>query len=103
MKANNQNQGEVMKNFRTLDLAIEFHPTVNKIELNGHLKDQLFRAATSIPLNLSEGNARPTSKDKKRYYQIAYSSLKECQTIFKLITVQHSEVEQMADHLGALL
>ncbi len=71
-----------MKPFRTLNLAIEFHKNVNQLKIAGHLKDQLFRAATSIPLNLSEGNARPTSKDKKRFYQTAYASLKECQTIF---------------------
>lgn len=92
-----------MKTFRTLELAIEFHKLVNKLELNGHLKDQLFRAATSIPLNLSEGNARPTSKDKKRFYQIAYASVKECQTIFRLMPDPNPEIEKAADQLGAHL
>jgi four helix bundle protein len=73
-----------MKTFRTLDLAIEFHKSIEKLGLTGHMKDQLFRAATSIPLNLAEGNARYTSKDKKRFYLTAYSSLQECKTILGL-------------------
>jgi len=92
-----------MKTFRTLELAIEFHKSLEKLPLTGHLKDQLFRAATSIPLNLSEGNARYTSRDKKRFYQTAYSSLQECKTIFRLIPERNMEVERLADHLGACL
>jgi four helix bundle protein len=92
-----------MKTFRTLDLAIEFHQAVDKMAITGHLRDQLFRAATSIALNLSEGNARPTSKDKKRFYHTAYASLKECQTIFRLMPNKNLEVEKLADHLGASL
>ncbi len=92
-----------MGNFRTLDLAVEFHKLVVELNLKGHLRDQLFRACTSIPLNLSEGNARPTSKDKKRFYQTAYASLKECQTIFKLVPVEDEKVLNKADHLGACL
>jgi four helix bundle protein len=92
-----------MKAFRTLDLAIEFYKRVEKLSLAGHLKDQLYRAATSIPLNLSEGNARPTSRDKKRFYQIAYASLKECRTILLLVSDRDPELEIMADHLGACL
>lgn len=92
-----------MKTFRTLELAIQFHEQLGHLDIQGHLKDQLFRAVTSIPLNLSEGNARYTSKDKKRFYQTAYSSLKECQTIFRLIQNQDKEIEKLADHLGACL
>lgn len=92
-----------MKTFRTLELAIQFHQLIDKVEVNGHLRDQLFRAATSIPLNLSEGNARPTSKDKKRFYNTAYASLKECQTVFRLLPKRNEEVEKLADHLGACL
>ena len=92
-----------MKQFRTLDLAVEFHKKVSDFKVTGHLKDQLFRAATSIPLNLSEGNARPTSKDKKRFYQTAYASLKECRTIFLLCPERDESLEKLADHLGACL
>ncbi len=92
-----------MKTFRTLDLAIEFHEKVEALKLKGHLRDQLFRASSSIALNLSEGNAKNTVKDKKSFFQTAYGSLRECQTIFKLARLNNSEVDKLADHLGASL
>ncbi len=90
-----------MKTFRTLDLAIEFYGKVEEQKMTGNLRDQLLRAASSISLNLSEGNAKSSVKEKKRFYQIAYASLKECQTILKLSKIADTEIIQMADHLGA--
>jgi len=90
-----------MKTFRTLDLAIEFHELAINLKVQGHLKDQLLRAAASIPLNLSEGNAKPSVKEKKRFYQTAYGSVKECQTIFKMMKLEEPKVIATADHLGA--
>lgn len=92
-----------MKTFRTLDLAIEFYDKVEGLELKGHLRDQLVRAASSISLNLAEGNSKPSVKEKKRFYQTAYGSQKECQVLFKLIKLDNDEVIKMADHLGASL
>lgn len=92
-----------MKTFRTLDLAIQFHDQVTRIAATGHMKDQLFRACSSIALNLSEGNAKPSVKEKKRFYQIAYASLKETQTILRLMSLQDQPISNMADHLGASL
>lgn len=92
-----------MKSFRTLDLAIEFHEKVDSLKIKGHLRDQLHRASSSIALNLSEGNARNTVRDKKSFFQTSYGSLRECQTIFKLIRLKNPELEEMADHLGASL
>lgn len=89
-----------MKNFRTLELAIEFYDQVLHLKSTGHLRDQLIRAASSVPLNLSEGNAKPSIKEKRRYYQIAYGSLKECQTIFKMMNLQDQKALATADHLG---
>lgn len=39
--------------------------------------EQLRRAILSIPLNITEGNARNSNKEKKQFFNIAYSSLKE--------------------------
>jgi four helix bundle protein len=82
---------------------VEFYKKSEELKLVGNLRDKLKRAASSIALNLSEGNARPTSRDKKRFYQTAYASLKECQTIFKLAPNKDEELEKLADHLGACL
>ena len=92
-----------MSKFRTLELAIEFHDGIEKLNVKGHLRDQLFRAATSIALNLSEGNAKPSEKEKKRYYQTAYASCQECKTILQLAKITDRKVVDTADKLGAWL
>ena len=103
MKLKSKNKEIPMKNFRTLGLAIEFFEKTEQLELTGNMRDQLHRAASSISLNLSEGNAKRTVKEKKRYYHTAYASLQECKTILKLIKNDDNEIEQLADHLGACL
>ena len=65
------------KNFRTYELAKDFYQECSKIKLNGAMRNQFERASLSIVLNLSEGSAKPTKKDKARFYFIAYGSLKE--------------------------
>lgn len=90
-----------MKTFRTLDLAIEFYQLSEQQPVTGNLRDQLLRAASSISLNLSEGNAKRTPKEKRRYYHTAYASAQECKTILKLIRNQDSELENLNDRLGA--
>jgi four helix bundle protein len=92
-----------MKNFKTLDLAIEFSKTCSKLDFKGHLKEQLQRAASSIALNLSEGNARGSAKEKRNFFHMSYGSLRECQTIFKLMDLNDQAIEQKADVLGACL
>jgi four helix bundle protein len=92
-----------MKTFNTLELAIEFYELTSQLEAAGPLKDQLNRASSSISLNLSEGNAKGTAKDKRRYFQTAYGSLRECQTIFRLLKVEDLNLLKKADQLGASL
>jgi four helix bundle protein len=92
-----------MKTFRTLELAVEFYELSEKSEVKGILRDQLLRAASSISLNLSEGNGKFSAKEKKRFYKIAYASLKESQTILRLAKVSDDEFLEKADHLGASL
>ena len=92
-----------MEKFRTLDLAIRFYGLIENIQIAHHLREQLLRAASSVALNLSEGNAKYSYRDKKRIYQIAMGSLRESQTILKLAKHTDSEIEQVADQLGACL
>ena len=44
-------------------------------------KDQLRRAAFSIPLNIAEGTGRITKPDRKNFYVIAKGSTFECVAI----------------------
>lgn len=92
-----------MKSFRTLELAIEFHKHTKTLKLKGNLADQLDRASSSIALNLSEGNARGSAKDKRNFFQNAYASLRECQTIFRMLDQNSDSLNKMADQLGANL
>lgn len=92
-----------MKTFRTLDLAIEFYEVAQTVRATGNLKDQLHRAASSIALNLSEGNAKGSANEKRHFFQTSYASLRECQTIFKLLKIEDSQILAKADALGACL
>ncbi len=94
---------KVGKPFRTLDLAVEFYRMVQELEMKGHLRDQLIRAASSISLNLAEGNAKGTVNEKRHFFQTAYASLQECKTIFKLLKITSGDCFDKADHLGASL
>ncbi|HEX4925190.1 MAG TPA: four helix bundle protein, partial [Bdellovibrionales bacterium] len=77
-----------MKQFKTLDLAVEFCEMIEGIDFPSHLRDQALRASSSIALNLAEGNAKNSRKDKARIYQIALGSLRECQVIFRLAKIE---------------
>lgn len=90
-----------MKSFRTLDLAIEYNQQIQDLKISGHLRDQILRATSSIALNLSEGNAKFSVPEKKRFYKIAYASLKESQTALRLLNINNDDIIQKSDHLGA--
>ena len=53
-------------------------------ELSGvdrHARDQLLRAAQSIPLNIAEGNGKGTNADRRRFFEMARGSALECAAI----------------------
>jgi len=89
-----------MKTFRTLELAIEFYQLSQEIDMPRHLREQFDRAASSVSLNLAEGNARFSFKDKSRIYQIANGSLRECQTILRLANINDEKLLAVSNHLG---
>ncbi|HYE81018.1 MAG TPA: four helix bundle protein [Clostridia bacterium] len=64
------------------DLAVEIYMLTNTGNLSKdyELKDQLRRAAVSIPSNIAEGNDRDTDKEFVRYLYIAKGSLAELLT-----------------------
>ena len=88
-------------NFRTYDLAVAFYHAVAKQPLPSHLRSQLLRAASSVPLNLKEGAAMPTLADRQKFYYIAMGSFRECQAVLDLTCNQ--ELDKQAYILGAHL
>lgn len=64
-----------------MDLAVRLCGQIEQLAPNRTLRDQVYRAATSIPLNLAEGLARVTPRDKSHHLTIARGSTAECGAI----------------------
>ena len=92
-----------MKQFFTLELAIEFYEDSKNLKMPGHLKEQYLRACSSISLNISEGSAKPTKADRRKFYFVALGSMRECQTLLRLCGQADQKILQKADFLGACL
>lgn len=89
------------RNFRTYNLALEFYRLAGRLLLPRCLREQLQRAASSIVLNLAEGTGRASPADQKRFFTIAFGSLRECQAILDLSP--DIEAAACADKLAAHL
>jgi four helix bundle protein len=67
-------------------------------------KDQLDRASTSVPLNIAEGNAKFSSVDGARFFEIARGSAVECAACLDvLVARKFSSVEQIAPQKEQLI
>ena len=80
------------------------------ISENFGLISQLRRAAVSIPSNIAEGASRKSENDRKRFYQIARSSLVEIDTQIeiskKIGYLKESDIEALtllSNHVFAML
>ena len=91
----------MLPRFRTYHFAVQFYHAADQIRCAPHLRLQLLRAASSVVLNLSEGSARPTEADRRRFYSTAFGSIRECQSILDLIGVVDPETKKLADTLAA--
>ncbi len=90
-----------LQNFRSYHLAVEFYQACKLLRLSPTLKNQLTRASESIVLNLAEGSAKPTAKDRARYYSMALGSFRECQSILSLSG--EADLLSKFDRLGGCL
>ena len=92
-----------LKNFRTYQLAITLYRDCQKLKVKGGLRDQLDRASSSVVLNLAEGSAKHSRKDRVRFYQIAMGSLREVEAILELTGGKSSAVDQLGASLFRLI
>lgn len=91
-----------MKNFKTYNLAVDFYENCqNQKFKNRVIKDQFERASLSICLNIAEGWGRVTEKDRRKFYSIAFGSLREVQCLLHLM--KSNELSKQADQLGGYL
>ena len=91
----------MLKNFRTYQLSVIFYKECKNVKLPCYLRDQILRASSSISLNLSEGSVKPTKKDKLKFYNIAFASLREVQAVIELEDIK--SLSKSADILEAHL
>ncbi len=69
-------------------LAVDVYKLVKKspdLTKDWGLRDQVQRAAISIPSNIAEGDARKSDKDSIRFFHIALGSLAELTTQLEII------------------
>ena len=90
-----------MKNFRCYQLAKDLYLECKKLPIKGNQRDQLLRASLSICLNLAEGSAKQTNKERRRFYFIAFGSQREVHAMLDLEGI--SKLADHSDHLGASL
>jgi four helix bundle protein len=82
--------GHVTFDFEKLDcfrIAQQFNGLATRLAPRGHreLRDQLARAALSIPLNIAESAGRTAPADKAHFVAIARGSAMECAAIVDVL------------------
>jgi len=65
------------------------------------LKAQFERAVVSIVLNLSEGSARKSQKERRRFYEVAFGSIRECQSALEMALEKDPVILKTLDKLAA--
>ncbi len=89
----------MLANFRCYQIAKEVFADCEKLPLKGEIKSQLNRAALSIVLNLAEGSGKFEKNDQRRFFKIAFGSIREVQAILDLI--KNDEILVKVDRLAA--
>ena len=93
-----------METFRTAELAKTLYQLCKSQPVKGALRDQLHRASLSICLNLVEGSAKLSQKERARFYRIALGSLREVQMIIELEALPlQNEASVVGAHLYRLI
>jgi len=92
----------MLSNFKTYQLSVELYRNCRSLKLPVHLKDQLLRSSSSVALNLAEGCGKRTLKDQRKFFDIAFGSLRETMSILELANAPVS-IMTLADITAAHL
>jgi len=90
----------MLHKFRSYQLSVKFYREARAQSAPRHLKDQLMRAASSVSLNLSEGSAKKSSADRRRFYEMALGSVRECEAIIELLEPTSQALKEPVDILA---
>ncbi len=66
---------------------------LSSLKSERNIKDQLDRASISISLNIAEGNAKFSSKDRYRYFETAVASAMECAAGLDILVAKKQKAE----------
>ena len=91
----------MLSKFRAYQDSVLFYHLACELKLPRYLKDQIERASSSVALQLAEGSGKQGFADRRRYYQMALGSVRECQAVLQLARVRQHEIVEAADRLGA--
>ena len=83
---------------KSLNLVVEIYKLTDKLPVEERygITSQIRRAVVSIPSNISEGASRSSQKERKRFYEIARSSLVELDTQLEiLLTLKYLRMEEL--------
>jgi four helix bundle protein len=87
--------------------AIEFvawsQPVIDGLAATVSARQQLERASASIALNLAEGNAKFSPKDRGRFFQMASGSAMECAACLDVLVARNKLVASDVDAGKTLL
>lgn len=64
-----------------------------------YAKNQLGRASLSIMLNIAEGSAKFSNKDRRKYYVTARGSVFECNALVSFLAEENEITEQQKSEL----
>ncbi len=99
-----------MFDFEKFPVYIKTELLINKLQpivRNRHIytstRDQLYRASSSILLNIAEGAAKYSKKEKKNFYLTARASAQECVAIIKLLKIESHINNEFHDELYNIL
>jgi four helix bundle protein len=89
---------------RSLEFIVWVEPILESQPKTLSACEQLDRAATSVPLNIAEGNGKFTSADRCKFFDIARGSVLECAACLDvLVSKRRLAAAEVSDGKAILL